>query len=108
MADLHLYEFEGGGFYAALNKEEAFRLYDHDMGEEGEADTVFAREVPDDELVEVWSEDASGDPREELRLLTRNGGPAIERGPHWVLKITAREWANEQTRGHGYVFGGDD
>lgn len=110
MSDLHLYEFGSGGFYAAGSKEEALKLCDDDVGFEGEAESDFVREVPDDELVAVWSEDQTDrfdDPRETLQLLTRKGVPAPEFGPRWVLKISAREWANEKTHGRGHVFGGD-
>lgn len=106
----HLYEFGSGGFYAAKSKEEALKLYADDVGFEDEAEADFVREVPDDELVEVFSEDSTDrfdDPREEQRHLTRGGVPMPKYGLHWVLKITAREWANEKSHGHGHVFGGD-
>lgn len=108
MAELHLYEFVSAGFYAAPSKEEAFRLYEHDVGEdEGEFD--FKREVPDDELVAVHNEDPTekwDDPREYQEALTRKGVPDPTH-VYWFLKVTAREWANELTHGNGYVFGGD-
>ncbi len=110
MSDLHLYEFDAGGFYVAENKEEAIALCGDDIGFEGEAESDFVREVPDDELVEVCSEDETDrwdDPREELRFLTRKGVPAHEHGRRWMLKIPASEWANQKQHGKGYAFGGD-
>jgi hypothetical protein len=110
VSDLHLYEFGAGGFYVAENKDEAIRLSGEDIGDQSEAESDFVREVPDDELVEVCSEDETDrwdDPREEFRFLTRKGVPAPEHGRRWMLKIPAREWANQMQRGKGYAFGGD-
>ena len=110
MTERHLYQFGSGGYYAAGSKEEAFKLYDEYVGVENEAESDFIREVPDDQLVEVFTEDSTDkfdDPREELRLLTKNGVPQHQHGPRWVLKISAREWANEKSHGRGHVFGGD-
>lgn len=109
-AILHLFKFESGGFYAASSKEEAFRLYDLDVGEEAAGDD-FVREVPDDESIEVTIEvgDKWGDPREypkPIKPQKDGNGGFIDQ--IWCLKLTAREWANEQ--GHcqpGHCFGGD-
>jgi len=111
MADKHLYEFNEGGFYAAVSRQEALRLYSTDLGgESGEsADEDFKRDVPDDELIEVSGESAADtfdDPREYQRPLTHNGAPD-PKCVHWHLNVTAREWANELTHGEGHVFGGD-
>lgn len=101
-AEKHLYEFSEGGFYAAESREAAFKLYDADCGEALAAED-FARDVPDDEVIAVWGEspdDKWDDPRETREY--RGLG-----GFHWVLRVTAREWANELTHGEGHVFGGD-
>lgn len=103
MAELHLYEFGDAGFYVAVSKSEAFRIYNHDAGSD-EAESDFKREVPDDELIAVHSDEESwDDPREYLEVGKAPDPPRI----YWVLKVTAREWANELTHGNGYVFGGD-
>jgi hypothetical protein len=109
MADKHLYEFAEGGFYAAASRDDAFRIYDAECGEEGLATDDFKRDVPDDELIEVSGESADDtfdDPREYQRALTHNGVPDLKH-VHWHLKVTAREWANELTHGEGHVFGGN-
>ncbi len=106
--DLHLYEFAQGGFYAAVSKKEALRLHNADIGFD-EAEGDFVREVPDDELIAVSGEDPTDkwdDPREYQQALTRNGVPDPTR-VYWFLKVTACEWANKLSHGHGHVFGGD-
>lgn len=112
MAELHLYEFEEGGFYAASSKEEAVRLYASDGGfAEDEAEDDFKREVPADEAIECTMEvgDKWDDPREYPKPIKPQpgyGGTKITE--IWCLKLTAHEWANEH--GHksaGYCFGGD-
>ena len=103
----HLFEFGEAGYYAALSKEDAFRLYGQDIGlEQSAAEADFVREVPDEELVAVYSEDKWDDPRERYVARTRRGEPTEYCS--WVLNVTAREWANVLTHGSGYVFGGDN
>ena len=106
---LHLYEFDQGGYYAALSKESAFELYNADVGDDLAAED-FDREVPDYEEIEVTIEvgDKWNDPREYSKPIKPQQGLNGTIDVVWCLKLTAREWANEQ--GHsspGHCFGGD-
>jgi hypothetical protein len=112
MADavkFHLYDFGSGGYYQAASKEQAFEIYDQEI-DDGAAAEDFAREVPDDEELEVYAEvgDKWDDPREYSKPIKPQQGYRGMIEVVWCLKLTAREWANEQ--GHreaGYAFGGD-
>lgn len=87
MTELHLYEFGSGGFYAAVSKGEAFRLYNSDIGFD-EAEAYFVREVPDDELVAVSGDPASGAPLVVLRAGAGVSLSTIHFRPDYQTKLS--------------------
>lgn len=106
---LHLYEFDQGGYYAALSKESAFELYNADVGDDLAAED-FEREVPDYEEIEVTIElgDKWNDPREYSKPIKPQQGLNGTIDVIWCLKLTAYQWANEQGEPRpGHCFGGD-
>lgn len=113
MADLHLFEFDGG-YYAAPDKPTAFEVYDKMTGDLC-AEFDFIRSVPDSEEIEVTCElgDHFGDDRQYSVLLPKPQrlSDGTELLVKWCLKLTARQWANDEVPNHesddGYRFGGD-
>lgn len=113
--ELHVFHFSESGYFAARSKERAFAAVMSHTGctaEDLELECDFNRQVPDDELIGVTSEDSWGDEREVDDPLTGNV----------KLTIRASEWANSrlgeddqyrwrdasETNGEGYLFGGSE
>ncbi len=95
-----LFHFTECGYYVARDYEHACELIHTEGGVEKEAiEDDFVREVPDDEEIEVFSEDRWDDPRERLAQ-----GITCH---YWALKLTAAEWVRVHPREFGYAFGGD-
>lgn len=100
---LKLFEFESSGYYAAEDREAAFQLvmknlhYDRDEVEE-----EFCRDVPDDEVIKVTSEESWGHPAE-----LEEARPYYDRTlTVYTLELTAAEHAKLAPK-WGYCFGGE-
>jgi hypothetical protein len=110
VSELHLFEFEELGFFAARDKEHAFALCLEHTGmtaEDLELEDDFKRQVPDDEEINVGSEDSWEDPRETTKLSDEGVRPFTL----YFLKQRASEWAAEHftaDKPGGYAFGGSD
>lgn len=110
MTELHLFEFEEMGFFAARDKEHAFALcLEHTAmtAEDLELENDFKRQVPDDEEINVGSEESWEDPRET----TKRFEAGIRPYTLYFLKLRAAEWANNhphdaRPKHEGYAFGG--
>lgn len=112
---LYVFHFTESGYFAAQTKERAFAAVEAHTGctaEDLELESDFNRQVPDDELLGVTSEDSWEDAREVMDPFTGDQ----------KLTIRATEWANSRigeddqyrwrdasdTNGEGYLFGGSE
>ncbi len=108
MTDLHLFEFTESGFFAARDRDHAVALVMIYTGfDETEVMGDFARDVSDDEMVEVCSEESWDDPSE--RVVFPNEEKYSKYKVYFVTR-SAKIWANEgadEDRA-GYRFGGEE
>lgn len=110
MAELHLFEFEEMGFFAARDEEHAFALCMEHTGMDAEdldLENDFKRQVPDDEEINVGAEDSWEDPRETMKGFENGTRPYTL----YYLKLRASEWAAEHLTADqpgGYAFGGSE
>ncbi len=105
-ATFHLYR-NAEVIYCASSLDHCWSMFTRDTGierggEDGEEFDPF-EQIPDDEELEIGSEDPSGDPTEELRTLRNKDGKDI--GAMFFEKKTARVWAS--ISGPGHFSGGD-
>jgi len=93
---LHLYEFDQGGYYAALSKESAFELYNADVGDDLARKTSIARCRTTKRSRSRSRSATSGMTPQYSKPIKPQQGLNGTIDVVWCLKLTAREWANEQ------------
>lgn len=98
----HLYEFDSSGFYAADSREEAFALVAKNLGcSPEEVSDDFLRDVPDEEVIDPYSEDSWDHPMERAEKRGDQGGVV------YFLRLPAAEHARIAPD-WGYCFGGEE
>lgn len=105
MTDLHLYKFTESGFFAARDRDHAVALVMQYVGiDASEAMGEFHRDVPDDEAIEVSSEESWDNPNERV---VEHASLGRKYNIYYLTK-TALEHANAHGPefGGGYCFGG--
>ncbi len=105
-AVFHLYR-NAEVIYCASSLDHCWAMFTRDTGierggDDGEGFDPFEL-IPDDEELEIGSDDPSGDPSEELRTLKNKDGKEI--GAMFFEKKTAKVWAS--ISGPGHFSGGD-
>jgi len=99
---MHLYQ-NSEVIYSAESLEECNRIFTEDMGETPAEMGDEFEQIPDDQVLDVGSEDPSGDEREEARPMKNGKGVVVT---IWYYnKKTAAAWAEEF--GSGHFSGGD-
>lgn len=100
----HLYR-NAEVIYCAKSLDHCWELFTEDTGNEREAeeDSDPFELIPDDEVIEIASDDPSGSDGEELREVKNKDGKSI--GAWFFEKKTAGEWAVLSRAGH---FSGGD
>lgn len=101
---LKLFEFHSSGYYAAEDREAAFQLVMKNLHyDREEVEEEFYRDVPDDEVIKVTSEESWGHPAEiaEARPYSYDRTLTV-----YTLELTASEHAKLAPE-LGYCFGGE-
>lgn len=99
----HLYR-DSETIYCAEDLDQCWKLFEEDTGEERaerEEWDPFVK-IPDDEVLEICSDEQAGDAGEYQKVLKRRDGSGLTL---WCVKKLAGEWAAECAPGH---FSGGD
>jgi|SRR5882724_7454077 len=93
----HLYR-NSEVIYCATSLHECSKLFTDDMGESPEDMNDPFEQIPDDEVLDVGSEEPTGETGEEKREKKNSQGTVVS--VWWFTKKTAGAWADGFRSGH--------